>query len=537
MKYRLSDPVFLTVTLIVITTILRLIIANGTGLGIGESYYFRGATNLKLSYFDQPPMFFWLGGITIRLLGISAFALRLHAVILYAGTMWLMFVVGRYLFNAWAGFFATLIMNISFVFTIPLSTWFQPDSSLLFFWMLCVYFLIHLLDPKDIIDIESFRKSGKAYLFWILSGISLGLTTLSKYHAMFLIAGVFLFTIFNKEQRHWLRHPGPYLAIAISCIIALPVLIWNYKNDWVSFLFQGSRAGSSAGFKLHFDWFFRSILGQAMWLAPWIWIPLLIELVHSFRFGKKNRVYSFCFWTAVLPIVVFTLITLWANTGYHFHWQTPGYMMLFLPLGERIHNNLATSGKQRKRSKAWLISSAVATLFLAVLIIFQTSTGFWQTYGPGWMTKKFGGQYDPTIDGVDFNAIHSRFKQENWLYKDSLFVGSTRWWQIGKIDWALKGAMDPIVFHWDPRNHAYFVDPNKILGYDAIIIEHHSEGSVKRNVTPFFEEVKPLEGIDIIRNDVVELTLNVYYCRNFQVPETPMENLPVYKQLTGRPPY
>ena len=322
MKDRFSNPAVISLILIIVTTVLRLFIAGGTGLGIGEAYYFRGAMDLKLSYFDQPPLFFWLGGLTVRLLGVSAFALRLHAVLLFAGTSWLMFVVGKRLFNGWAGFFAVLIMNISFIFTVPMATWFQPDSSLVFFWMLCVYFLVELLFPVNAPDLKSFRKSGRAYLLWILAGISLGLTTLSKYHAIFLLAGVFLFTIFNKEHRHWLRHPGPYMAVVINFIIAIPVLVWNAENNWVSFVFQGSRAGSNEGFTLHFDWFLRGIAGQAVWLAPWIWVPLLVVLIRSFNLGKKVPVHSFCFWTAVLPIVVFTLIPLWADTGYLLfrHW-------------------------------------------------------------------------------------------------------------------------------------------------------------------------------------------------------------------------
>ena len=73
--------IFVLIILIVLTTILRVLIANGTGLGIGEAYYFKGAKLLQLSYFDQPPLFFWLSGISIRVFGYSNLALRLPAII------------------------------------------------------------------------------------------------------------------------------------------------------------------------------------------------------------------------------------------------------------------------------------------------------------------------------------------------------------------------------------------------------------------------------------------------------------------------
>ena len=62
-----------TLILILVTFILRLFIAAYTGLGIGEAYYFRGAIHLEWSYFDQPPLFFWLSGLSIKIFGINKF--------------------------------------------------------------------------------------------------------------------------------------------------------------------------------------------------------------------------------------------------------------------------------------------------------------------------------------------------------------------------------------------------------------------------------------------------------------------------------
>ena len=127
----------LTIILIIVTTILRIIIANGTGLGIGEAYYFKGAKLLQLSYFDQPPLFLWISGISIRLFGYTNLALRIPAIVFFTGTMWILFKITKYLFNEKAGFFSVLILNLSFVFTVPIATWFQPDAPLMFFWLLC----------------------------------------------------------------------------------------------------------------------------------------------------------------------------------------------------------------------------------------------------------------------------------------------------------------------------------------------------------------------------------------------------------------
>ncbi len=229
--------------LILITFVLRCFIAAYTGLGNGESYYFRGALHLDLSYFDQPPLFFWLGALSIKLFGLTNFGIRFASVLLFAGTSWMLFLVTKKLFNAKAGFWAVLIMNLSAVFTYAVACWYQPDAPLMFFWLVATYFVVELMVSPGTENSEATRYSRKTWLLWIAVGISMGLATLSKYHVLFLFAGVFMFIATNKNQRHWLRHPGPYIAILITIIMAMPILWWNYKNNWVSFVFQGSRAG------------------------------------------------------------------------------------------------------------------------------------------------------------------------------------------------------------------------------------------------------------------------------------------------------
>src|ERR1700744_2147018 len=290
-----------TIALILITFVLRIFIAAYTGLGIGEAYYFRGAVHLELSYFDQPPLFFWLSGLTIKLFGLTKLGLRLPAVILFAGTSWLLFLITKKLFTAKAGFWAVVVMNLSAVFTVAIACWFQPDAPLMFFWLASAYFIVQLMFGRENESLEEIRNSRRTWLLWIMTGVCLGLATLSKYHVLFIFAGVFLFVGTNKDQRHWLWHLGPYLAVLITFIFAFPVLWWNYNNNWASFVFQGSRAGTGSKFQLHFVWFFRSIGGQALVLLPWIWFPTVRELFRSYKDRLISKTSAFFFWLSILP--------------------------------------------------------------------------------------------------------------------------------------------------------------------------------------------------------------------------------------------
>src|ERR1700761_7919589 len=519
-KLNEANAAFYTLALILITFIMRIFFAAYTGLGIGEAYYFRGAVHLEWSYFDQPPLFFWLSGLSIKIFGLTNLGLRFPAVLLFAGTSWLLFLVTRKLFTAKAGFWAVAVMNLSAVFTVAIACWFQPDAPLMFFWLASIYFIVLLMFGRENESMEEIRNSRRTWLLWIMTGVCLGLATLSKYHVLFIFAGVFLFVGTNKDQRHWLWHPGPYLAVLITLIFAIPVLWWNYNNNWASFVFQGARAGTGKKFALHFDWFFRSIGGQALWLLPWIWVPTIRELYRSFVNRLLSKAYSFTFWLSILPIVFFTVVTLWADLQYHFHWQAPGYMMLFIPLGFAIDKKVQ-SGANGRTTRRWLRFSTCFTILTIGVLSIHMVTGFWQSYGPKWVVHEFHGDtVDPTIQGVDFTDINTRFEKEGWLQNPNIFAGAVRWWMTGKVDWALKGKKDIIVFDPDPRNLAFLVDPKKLIGKDAIIIGDKHQPFVDMNVKPFFDSVTQLPDIQIMRNGP-EYTLQVYYCKNFHKPTMP----------------
>ena len=525
--------------LIFITFVLRCLIAGYTGLGIGESYYFRGALNFDLSYFDQPPLFFWLSGISVKIFGLNNFGLRFPAVLLFAGTSWLMFLVTQKLFTVKAGFWAVVTMNLSAVFTVAIACWFQPDAPLMFFWMLATYYIVQLMVGPGAENSEATRYSRKTWLLWLAVGISMGFATLSKYHVLFLFAGVFMFVVTNKSQRHWLRHPGPYLAVLITIIMAFPVLWWNANNGWVSFIFQGSRAGANTEhFKLHFDWFFRSIGGQAAFLLPWIWFPIVRQLYISYKLRKQLLAYSFTFWMAILPIVFFTMVTLWSNLQFHFHWQAPGYMMMFIPLGFAIDKSLSNVDKRAGFNRRWINFSVYFTIITIGVLGTHMVTGFWQWYGPKWIVYQLHkDNNDPTIQGVDYTDIKTRFDKEGWTNNPNIFIGTPRWWLTGKVDWALKGTKDITVFNSDPRNLAFMVEPQKLVGKDAIIISDQEQQDVNSDAKPFFDSVTQLPDINIIRSGRVEYKLQVFYGKNFHVPTGKRMDLPLYRQLIGLPPF
>ena len=336
---------------------------------------------------------------------------------------------------------------------------------------------------------------------------------------MFFILGMLLF-ILTRERKAF-KHPGLYISALICLVFFLPIFIWNYNNDWVSIKFQSSRELTD-NFHLHYDWFLRSFVGQALWLLPWIWVPIVVEFVRSYRLGKTDKKYWFFFCMALFPIVFFTLSTLWADLSYHFHWQSVGYMMLFVPLGAAVERRLNST--TRGRTIKWIIFSFIFAYGILTLAAVQEETGFWQNYGPKKLAQVTNPTIpedkvtDPTMDGYDFTDLYTYFESHDLFNQPHLFVGVANWLLSGKIDWALKGRI-PVRSFEEQRNYSYYFNDKEHLGEDFIFVTRDDEDKALYDTKDNCSNFQKMDDVNITRNGRTELVLHLYKCNNFHLTE------------------
>src|SRR2546422_7240657 len=98
--------------LIVGTTIFRGIVSAAAPLIDDEAYYWLWAHHLDWSYLDHPPIIAYIVFLTTRG-GDSAIWIRLGALLLGAATTYALFLLGREMFGARAGFIAAVLFPIS----------------------------------------------------------------------------------------------------------------------------------------------------------------------------------------------------------------------------------------------------------------------------------------------------------------------------------------------------------------------------------------------------------------------------------------
>src|SRR5262249_50946865 len=86
--------------------------------------------------------------------------------------------------------------------------------------------------------LQSPRGSRASLVWWLATGVVLGVAFSSKYTSIFLPVGVVLAIVVGPALRERLREPGPYLACIVATIVFSPVLLWNSRHGWISFVYQ-----------------------------------------------------------------------------------------------------------------------------------------------------------------------------------------------------------------------------------------------------------------------------------------------------------
>jgi 4-amino-4-deoxy-L-arabinose transferase-like glycosyltransferase len=248
------------------TLVARITFGFSLGLGIDESYTVATGRHPQLSTFDHPPAAWWLAWAAGRLFATeSPLALRLPFIALFALTTWLMYRLTAFLFGEMSGFWAAATLNLAPVIAWTSGTWILPDGPLNAALMAGAYAAA----------LAVFGARPMASLWWLAAGACGGLALLSKFHGVFLFAGVGLFLLTSADHRRWLRTPWPYAGAIVAAAIFLPVIVWNAQHGWVSFAFQGGRARLQ-GIDLLGP--LSALGGQALYLLPWLWLPLVVCL-------------------------------------------------------------------------------------------------------------------------------------------------------------------------------------------------------------------------------------------------------------------
>lgn len=256
-------------TIWILSLLIKLAFATLLPITNDEAYYWVWSQNLQLSYFDHPAFVGWLMwlGHPFEFLGNSV---RWPAVLLGHFTILVWYFI-------WRDFLSSNKEKFSWWLSLSLLTPLigfgsiivTPDLPVVFFWSCSLYFLLQCL-----------TKNLSRY--YMLLGASLGLGFCSKYHiVIFGIIGFLYMTIEKKWKQISIYHF--LLTLSFGFLFSLPVLIWNYQNNFISFQFQINRGLNRLDYEAYWTWSY--LLAQLVLISPLlVWTSLKVKMDEQAKF-------------------------------------------------------------------------------------------------------------------------------------------------------------------------------------------------------------------------------------------------------------
>jgi 4-amino-4-deoxy-L-arabinose transferase-like glycosyltransferase len=470
------------------------------GLGIDETYMVAVSRHLELSYYDHPPVAWWLTHAAMALSGAQApVIVRLPFILLFALSTWLMARITACLFHSErAGFWAALILNLSPVYAVTAGGWVLPDGPL---DCALLGFLLFCLRALGLIP------SRWPWADWLAAGVCAGLAMLSKYNGLLVLAGLPVFLLTTETGRAWLRRPQPWVAGLLALLLFTPVILWNVAHHWASFAFQGGRAG---GLRFHPLAPLGVWGGEALFVLPWIWVPLILLWLRALRRGPAEPRGWLLALLAAFPILLFALVSIWSSDHILYHWSAPGTLMLFPLLGAEVARRLAAGAPRLRRG----IMAAAALLLLGLVLAGTEMRLNWITALAG---PRVLAHAKDVAGGVNWTALEPELEARGLLSQPGLVVAVTRWNDAGKIDYALDGHLPVVVLAADAREYGILAPADRFIGHPMLILVPDSDiAALARRLAPMFNDITVKQSIPLRFGGYILINLSVLKGEGFR---------------------
>jgi len=289
-------------------------IASGTiELENDEAYQWLWSKHPALSYFSKPPLIAYAQFLGTSLWGDNAFGVRFFSP-----------VVSAILSLALLRFFAREASARLGVVLLLIATA-TP--------MLAAGAILLTVDPLNVLFWTAAMLAGwraaqpdGATRHWLWVGLWMGLGFLSKYTALFQLLSWALFFLLWPPARPHLRKPGPWLALLVNALCAVPVLIWNAQHGWVTVSHVADRGEFNEPFRLTLRFVFDFLGSEAALLNPFFFLGMVWAAIAFWRSERRDARLLYCFSMGAPVFVVFFLQSFHARVLPN--WIAPGVLPL-----------------------------------------------------------------------------------------------------------------------------------------------------------------------------------------------------------------
>lgn len=269
-----------------------------------EAYFVVWANHLDIGFYDHPPMVGWLIWLKSFISDdIIFFRLFSFASVILASYLIYKILLEFDIEKNNAKFTALLYIIMPIDILILLIT---NDVVLFIFALIGTYFLVKSLNSNWLLNS-------------VLSGIFLGLSFLSKYFLVFLVAGLTLYVLFKAQKKH-IKNILVVLLVIVP--FGLQNLYFNYNSCWNNILFNFFARTDNLEYNI------KTLFGYLLILV-YLFTPWGIYYLVKSKI-KNNKLLTFILFTISVGFLVFLMTSMKKSIG--LHWLlifTPFMIMMF----------------------------------------------------------------------------------------------------------------------------------------------------------------------------------------------------------------
>jgi 4-amino-4-deoxy-L-arabinose transferase-like glycosyltransferase len=277
---------------------IQYINTNGIDLSTEEAQYWLWSKNMDWSYYSKPPLIAWVNYLSGTILPHGELSVKINSILIGFVTPYPLYFLTKNIFHQNKIAVTAALLLLTFPFFNYITIYFTTDSLVFVFWMFTLLYTWKAIESGRI-------------RHWFLASLFMGLGLLSKYTMILFYPALVLFILFEKQ---FVRHfKGLVVFIAVSLLFLLPVLIWNFAHDFVSFkhVFHLSGATQSYSVSEMLSNVGEYLGGQLLVLSPF-YIFLIIFSVHFFKKERKQKLSLMGTRYLIIPVVfiwvVFSLV-------------------------------------------------------------------------------------------------------------------------------------------------------------------------------------------------------------------------------------
>lgn len=510
-------PLFVALLLL---TAARLVLAGTLELSADEAYYHLWTKNMDWSFYSKGPGVASAMWISTGIFGDTAFGIRFWSPFLGLGTSLLLYRLARGIFDGTVAAWSVVLLNASPIFNAG-SIVMTIDPPSVFFWVLSLYCLW-----------ASLHRASPWSMYWVATGVAIGIGFLFKYTNAFLFAGIAILIATVPRWRPLWKKPGPWLLAGAFLVCTLPVVYWNSRNGWITLthLLERGRIGESTGYS-------PIPLLEYLGLHAGVYSPLLFAgLLWGMAWGIRrhaadHRVAFLVSFSA--PIILFYFLLSLKETGEP-NWTAPGFVGLGVLTVHAFHRT-PLAGATRATIRFAALGFAILVCILSLNFDLLRRAGLPLPYARDPLVRLRGG-FELSSAAADFAKDHYRSTgREPFLITQRYQLAAMLHHYLPQeapvfqpdpgFPRAFIGESPAIrnQFSFFPRydqKTPHFEPASPFLGRDALFMDDSDESDgVPEEVRQAFADVQAVGLVEIRRLDRPVQRLTVFRCLDYRGTE------------------